>query len=91
MIYSNKVKQHMVTDEATSHRLMVTETAEAGVFVNPSTPEWELNKWMEGLSKGLDTMDTKNVLEKVRQSKFPNAKPAPSKLMSTENQCRIRG
>ncbi|CAE7340676.1 unnamed protein product, partial [Symbiodinium microadriaticum] len=81
VIYSNKVKQHMVTDEATSHRLMVTETAEAGVFVNPSTPEWELNKWMEGLSKGLDTMDTKTVLEKVPQSKFPNAKPAPSKLM----------
>ena len=64
----------MMLDEAiTSHSLMVTESADAGVFRNPSTPEWELNKWMEGLSKELDTMEVKNVLEKVPQSKFPNA------------------
>ena len=40
-------------------------------------PEWELNK-------ELDTMEIKNVLEKVRQSEFPNAKPVPSKLVLTK-------
>ena len=84
VIYSNKVEQQMIKDETTSHRLMVTESADAGVFMNPSTPEWELNKWMDGLSKELDTMEVKNVLEKVPQSKFPNAKPVPSKLVLTK-------
>ncbi|CAE7510622.1 unnamed protein product [Symbiodinium sp. CCMP2592] len=84
VIYSNKVEQQMIKDEATSQRLMVTETADAGVFVNPSTPEWELNKWMAGLNKELDTMETKNVLEKVRQSEFPKAKPVPRKLVLTK-------
>ena len=84
VIYSNKVEQKMIKDETTSHRLMVIESADAGVFMNPSTPEWELNKWMEGLSKELDTMEVKNVLEKAPQSKFPNAKPVPSKLVLTK-------
>ena len=84
VIYSHKVEQQMIKDETTSHRLMVTESADAGVFMNPSTPEWELNKWMEGLSKELDTMEVKNVLEKVPQSKFPNARPVPSKLVLTK-------
>ncbi|CAE6971992.1 GIP [Symbiodinium sp. CCMP2592] len=79
-----RVEQQMIKDEATSQRLMVTEAADAGVFVNPSTPEWELNKWMAGLNKELDTMETKNVLEKVRQSEFPKAKPVPSKLVLTK-------
>ena len=83
VIYSNKVEQQMIKDEVTSQRLMVTEAADAGVFVNPSTPEWELNKWMGGLNKELDTMETKNVLEKVQQSEFPSAKPVPSKLVLT--------
>ena len=39
---------------------------------------------MGGLNKELDTMETKNVLEKVRQSEFPNAKPVPSKLVLTK-------
>ena len=58
----------MIKDETTSHRLIVTESADAGVFMNPSTPEWELNKWMEGLSKELDTMEVKNVLERFRRA-----------------------
>ena len=82
VVLSHAMEQDMLQTEEGSHRITVTEHEDAGVFFRESTPEWEFQKWLDGLNQELCSMQQKGVLEEVVQDQ--SMKPVPSKLVLTK-------